>query len=1179
MKYKIIAALLILASIAWCDYRENFDFGVRMVGDGLYEEAINIFEDVIHDAPTSVEAEESLYYIGECYRRQGKLRDAENRFKQLYESFPQSTKRDRALYHYAWVQHLQGRFVEAARSFDQLIAQYPLSEYTRQALVIYLEGLYESGSDNQVIARADEFIENYPDNPDQAQILLISAKSLLRSKATAEANKRLERIIKNYPDHDARWAAYGIQLDATAREDGTRKAVESLTATLSGDVPRLHEEQLRFRLVRYEFDLENYRNAYRELETLTGKFDQSEKLDIYITWLTRCRLELGKYREILDSAERYAKVFKESPLKLRQEYYIIRARYLGGSYDQAEREAEGLLLQAKSDSLEYDIHYLIADIHRDMGRFNDAIRDYLLLLSRYPQFGQGDRINMQLGDIYFESFQEYGTALRYYRQVASASDDFSLQNRALRRMALCYEQQERYQDAVDALEQINLQKLDEAERLEVENRIEYLTRYRIIDYKSAFSGLLLAMNDYIQSEDKIALRNRMGQILSQNVKDIDKALELTRNPRTIGEARTRAKILLQLYDRKLRENDTTAIGAIQADIDSVRMILMASSDLRNTREIDIELDYLKSSRRPDDELLAKMDDYIKSLPDDSSSQWMRLAAANALFTQGDTLKAIGYLDALQEDPSVGSLQYREAKKIAAEYHYGKGDFDKAIANYRLAADRIDLGAPPTLYRFAIALGKTGETEEALRKMSFLVNNSSGFPQYESAIQYVAQQYRARGDNQSALKYLLLTPESGRNDDYYLQLSDIYLDLNDKIKAKESLMYVQDKDVSTLRNLAKLQIETGDEAFADYTLGQLIEKDATNSWKYHARIGDIAFGMEDYRKASSSLDKLFAKSDQDIKSLSEQDGNDYVLMAVISAYRIENRPKAEKLYKRFEKDIESDSKREAEAKLNEGIYYVNMDAGKAESILGKLIKRDETPTDIKAKAYLWRGTAFIKHKKNDDAKTDLDKAIQIGSTEVKKQANFKLGTLYFTTEDYQKALTSYFYVIEHDSTGTLAKDAARNFALVCKAIGEWEKAVSAYEIILERWGDQDMQAETLFDIGYCYYRDRKFRQSVETFQKAIPILENPEMKAEAQYWIGQSWFDDEEWESAITAWLRVSYNYPGITQWAAVSELKSGEAYLMMRNTDKARLIFEKVVQKYGAGSDWGKEAAKKLKEM
>ncbi len=1179
MKYRIFLALLILSSVAWCDYRENFDFGVRMVGDGLYEEAIGIFEGVMQDAPTSDEAEESLYYIGECLRRQGQLREAENRFKQLYERYPQSTKRDRALYHYAWVQHLQGRHNEAARSFDQLIAQYPLSQYTRKALVIYLEGLYESGADNQVIARADEFVANYPDNPDQAQILLISARSLLRNRATGEAKQRLERIIRDYPDHDARWAAYEIQLDAMVRERGVEEAIASLVYTLSGAVPRLHEERLRFRLVRYYFDRKDFGDAYRELDTLTNRFDQSDNLDRYIIWLTRCRLELHKYREVLDNAERYAKVFKESPRKLRQDFFTIRARYLAGSYDQAEQEAEKLLQLAGTDSLRYDTHYLIADIHRDMGRFNDAIRDYLLLLNRYPQFGQSDRINMQLGDIYFESFQEYGTALRYYRQVASGSDDFSLQNRALRRMALCYEQQQRYQDAVDALAQINLQKLDESERTEVENRIEYLTRYRITDYRGAFSDLLLAMNDYLRTEDRTALRCRMGQILSQNVKDIDRALELTRNPRFIQEAHTRSKILLQLYDRKLRENDLSGIESLFAQIDSVRMILMASSDLRNTRELDIELEYLKSSRKPDDELLGQMEEYIGLLPNDSASQWMRLAAANELFTKGDTLKAIGYLDAIENDPSVGSLKFKEAKKTAAEYYYHKGDFDKAIANYRLAADRIDLGAPQTLYRFAIALGQTGKTDEALQKMAFLVNNSSGFPQYESAIQYVAQQYRARGDNLSALKYLLLTPEIDRNDEYYLMLSDIHLDLNDKVKAKESLMHIEDKDVPTLRNLAKLQMETGDEAFANYTLEQLIDKDPAGAWKYHARIGDIAFGIEDYRKASSSFDKLFAKGDQDIKALSDQDGKDYVLMAVISAYRIENRPKAEKLYGRFEKDIEADKSRESEMRLNEGIYYVNMDAGKAEKILGKLIKDNETPSDIQAEAYLWRGTANIKRDKSDDAKQDLNKAISLGNNEVKKQANFKLGTLFFTTEDYQNALTHYYYVIEHDSTGTLAKDAARNFALVCKAIGEWGKAVSAYEIILDRWGDQDMQAETLFDIGYCYYRDRKFKRAVETFQKAIPILENPEMKAEAQYWIGQSWFDDEAWESAVTAWLRVSYNYPDITQWAAVSELKSGEAYLMMRNVPKARLIFEKVVQKYGAGSDWGKEAAKKLKEL
>ncbi len=1179
MRQAIVYMLLFVAAFAWCDYKENYDFGVRMYGDKLYDEAIGIFEDVIDEAPMSEEAEESLFMIGDCYEKQDKYQEAEIKFKQLYDRYPQSGKRDRALFHYARAQHLQKRYAEAAKSFDQLIAQYPVSGYTMQSLVIYIQGLYESGEYNRAITLADDSNDWFPENADRPQILLLAAKSLLKLQAPQEAKSRLNQIVSQFPAHDARWTAYGMELDLIAKEEGIQSAIRSLDSTLQGEVPRLHEEMLRFRLVKYYFELGMYREAYRQLDTLVSRFDQSENLDRYISWLTRARLALGKYSEIIESAERNAKVFKNSSLDQLQEYYSIRAKYLDGSYDQAQQEALGLLDTVREDSLRYETNYLIADIHRDMGRYKDAIKDYLVIINKYAQYGSNAEIYMQIGDIYHARFQEYGTAIRYYQLVASMSDDVGLQNRSLRQMAECYEQLGRYRDAVDALMQINAQALEAKERVEVEDRIDYLKKYRIADYEKAFIDLTKALNEYVEDGNKDDLRNNFMEIMAGDVKQIDVALDMKKDPRTVTDAFLRSKLLLRLLDRKMREGDQEGIAKARQELQSAKMLLMASSQLYILKSIELEEAYLGADRNPGAELIEEMGTLTQEAEEDFVPQWMRLVVGRYYIGQGDTLKAAGYLESLRMDSSISDMQYRDAKLSLGDFYYHKQEFQKAIDNYELAGERINLNVPETLYRYAKALGKVGKTGQALEKMAFLVNNNSNFTQYDEAIEYVAQSWRAQGDQQTALKYLLMTPEIKRNDEFYGKLGDIYVSLGDKVRAKEALMHIKEKDVETLRELASLQYETDDFSIAAYTLQQLVEKDKPNAWKYFSRLGDIAYRSGDYREASGAFDKLFAKSDDEVLNLANIDESDYVLEAIVSAYRIENRPKAEKLYDRFEKSIEVDNRREAEVKLNEGIYYVKMDAGKAESIFGKLIKRDETPADIKAEAYLWRGTVYIMRKKNEEAAADLNMAISSGSREVRKQAHFKMGTLLFTTEDYDNALTHYYYVIENDSTGTLAKDAARNFALVCKTIGEWNKAVSAYEIILDRWGDQDMHAETLFDIGYCYYRDRKYRQAVETFQKSIPLLENPEMKAEAQYWIGQAHFDDEAYDSAITAWLRVSYNYPDITRWAAVAELKSGEAYLMMNRNDKARIIFEKVVQKYGKGSDWGKEAFQKLKEL
>ena len=97
-----------------------------------------------------------------------------------------------------------------------------------------------------------------------------------------------------------------------------------------------------------------------------------------------------------------------------------------------------------------------------------------------------------------------------------------------------------------------------------------------------------------------------------------------------------------------------------------------------------------------------------------------------------------------------------------------------------------------------------------------------------------------------------------------------------------------------------------------------------------------------------------------------------------------------------------------------------------------------------------------------------------------------------------------------------------------------------------------------------------------FTRAIPLLEDKEAQAEAQYWIGESLFGMESYEDAVSELLKVGYNYPQFTQWAASAELKAGEAYQNSKEFDKATQIYERVISKYGKYSQWGTEASSRL---
>jgi TolA-binding protein len=372
----------------------------------------------------------------------------------------------------------------------------------------------------------------------------------------------------------------------------------------------------------------------------------------------------------------------------------------------------------------------------------------------------------------------------------------------------------------------------------------------------------------------------------------------------------------------------------------------------------------------------------------------------------------------------------------------------------------------------------------------------------------------------------------------------------------------------------LQFETNDLEMSEYTYKELSKRNPKDRDIYRM-LGRINFVQENFLDAAKYYKNIVDALGENFTG--EKHIGQIAKENIISLYRIENRPKAQTLTKKFKTVLSLEDKNEI--KLNEGIYYIEIDKKKAEGVFTKLLKDTALKNDTKIATYFWRGVCRLEMKKSDEAEADFETVANSIDETFSNQAHLKLGTLNFSNEKYDKSLEHYYKVIENDKDGKLAFDAARNFAFVCKTIEEWQKAVSAYEIILERWGDEELESSTMFDIAFCHYRDKKYKNAIEMFRKALSILETKELKAEAQYWIADSYFGLDEYEKSISEYLKVSYAYPEFPHWAASAELRAGEAYINLKDNEKARRTFERIIEKYGRSSNWGKEALKRLETV
>ncbi len=129
MKIILFTAILMSSVCLLAD----FDFAQNLFNEGLYKEAISEFEKIIALSPTSEEAEQSLFYIGECHREREEYENAEKFYKRLWDGYPESTSRAKTLYYFALSQFMQEKYSDSQSNYNLLINKFPSTSYVTQA--------------------------------------------------------------------------------------------------------------------------------------------------------------------------------------------------------------------------------------------------------------------------------------------------------------------------------------------------------------------------------------------------------------------------------------------------------------------------------------------------------------------------------------------------------------------------------------------------------------------------------------------------------------------------------------------------------------------------------------------------------------------------------------------------------------------------------------------------------------------------------------------------------------------------------------------------------------------------------------------------------------------------------------------------------------------------------------
>ena len=143
--------------------------------------------------------------------------------------------------------------------------------------------------------------------------------------------------------------------------------------------------------------------------------------------------------------------------------------------------------------------------------------------------------------------------------------------------------------------------------------------------------------------------------------------------------------------------------------------------------------------------------------------------------------------------------------------------------------------------------------------------------------------------------------------------------------------------------------------------------------------------------------------------------------------------------------------------------------------------------------------------------------------------------------------------------------------------QWDAAQKLAESLARNFSAFDQQYEVDYLLGRCHARQADFARAREAYRRVVESEQGGETEtaAMAQWMVGETYFHQKEYSTAIREYLRVEvlYAYP---TWQAAALLQAGKCYERLERWQEAAEAFGRVVSEFEQ-TQFVDEAARRLR--
>ncbi len=260
-----------------------------------------------------------------------------------------------------------------------------------------------------------------------------------------------------------------------------------------------------------------------------------------------------------------------------------------------------------------------------------------------------------------------------------------------------------------------------------------------------------------------------------------------------------------------------------------------------------------------------------------------------------------------------------------------------------------------------------------------------------------------------------------------------------------------------------------------------------------------------------------------------------------------------------------------------IYYSNRDYEKAKMSYKEFVA-DYPNSSLVPDAYYWIGKCAQNLNEDQEAVYNFNRVFQdYPKSESAAAAVIEMGNIYNNKKDYDSAIKILDAAIDKLSDSPRMPEILFMKGVTLTNKSELNDAYDVFQQVVQYYGNSIFAAKAKIEIGLIQIAAGLYEKAQAYFSE-LAQSRSDDIGAKAQYYLGLSLFQQEQYQAAIDSLDRVRTIFSNYDEWLTKAYLLMGDSYVKLKEPQKAKEYYRAVIKKH-RDDDYGKEAKEKLKEL